>query len=447
MSSRLLTKSQLFGTTVVVTGITLAGSALNFLAQATLAYRFGAGAAIDAYSYAISLPIFLAGLAASVISYTAIPMMAQASENELRARQIGRSLSAWLMALCTIIGLLAVPAIYLQPLFVPPSRNILQYPDLGGMIFLAWIAGAIQLLTALTAAQLNADGRPVIAACLALTISSGTIAALLLFPHAGIAIAMLGLVGGSAAGAIAGLFIARSHLLPPRFSHEVRYEMVRLGKSTLWAVLALSCFASFFVIDAIWASRLGEGSLAAMGYAHRLVIGIGGMVVAGPSALFIPRLARLVAAKDGPGFRRFLSRAVGLVALIGGACALGIALFAPQIVAILFERGAFDPSDTLLVATVLRHMAPGVVTMLISVILLRAIFCLPGLGIASAGLGLLFSLCYFAFSWLMLDLGVEGLANSYSLSWTIFALCNVALILRRSRLDDSRDPSPQGETG
>lgn len=433
MSSRLLSKSQLLGTTVVVTGFTLAGSALNFVAQATLAYRFGAGAAIDAYSYAISLPIFLAGLAASVISYTAVPMMSQANDDELRARQIGRSLSAWLMVLCTVIVLLAGPAIAFQPMLVPPARDILQYPSIDSMIFLAWVAGAVQLLTALTVAQLNADGRPVIAASLGLTISSGTITALLLFPYAGITIAMLGLVGGSIAGAITGLLVARSHLLPPAFSIEVKHEMIRLGKSALWAVLALSCFASFFVIDAIWASRLGEGTLAAMGYAHRLVIGIGSLAVAGPSALFIPRLARLVAANDGAGFRRFLFWAASLVGLVGGLCAIGIFLFAHPLVGLLFERGAFDQADTLLVATALRHMAPGVVTMLVSVILLRAVFCLPGLNVASALLGALFTLSYFFFSWLMLDLGIEGLANSYSISWTLFALCNVVLIARRSR--------------
>lgn len=434
MLPRLLSATRLLGTTAVVTGLTLCGSLLNFVAQAILAYRFGASSAIDAYSYALSLPIFLSGLAGIIISYTAVPLMARAALDQVRARQIGRSLAGWMLAICAAIILLGIPAMFAQGHIVPPSQQILSYPALAPMIFLAWAAGGVQLLTALAAAQLNADGRAIVAATLGLAVSTGTILSLLIVAQPSITVAMTGLLCGSLLGAAAGLWLARSHLLPPAFSPEVEHEMAELGKSALWAVLALSCFASYPVIDAIWASRLGEGALAAMGYAHRLVIGIGGLVVAGPSAMFIPRLAKLVAAGDGAGFRRLLFRIIGAVGGLGLICAAGIFLFAQEIVSLLFQRGAFDSADSLLVATILRHMAPGVVAMLVSVMLLRAIFCLPGLRFISAMLGLLFSVSYFTFSWLMLDLGVEGLANAYSISWTLFSLSNIALILYKSRL-------------
>lgn len=432
MSLRLPSVRKFLGTTVIVTGFTLIASLMNFVAQATLAYRFGAGAAIDAYSYALSVPIFLSGVAASIISYTAIPMMAQAAHEPARARLIGRSLSAWLFLICGLIAVAGFLAIWMQGILVPPAGQILDYPGLGPMIFLAWVAAAFQLLTALSVAQLNADGRPIVAASLGMSISTGTIAALLLFPSAGITVAMIGLVAGSALSASIGLLVARDHLLPPRLSSEVKEEMVKLARSALWAALALSCFASYFVIDAIWASRLGHGSLAAMGYAHRLVIGIGSLIVAGPSALFIPRLAKLVAERDSTGFRRLLLAAVAFIGIFGLICATAIFLFAPTLVGILFQRGEFDTADSMLVATALRHMTPGIVAMLISVILLRAIFCLPGLHIISAALGIVFSCSYFFFSWLLLDWGISGLATSYSISWTTFALCNIILIWKKS---------------
>jgi putative peptidoglycan lipid II flippase len=444
MPSFSLSLSRLFGATVIVTGLTLGGSVLNFVAQATLAYRFGAGAAVDAYSYVLSLPVFLSGLAGIIISYTAVPLMAKSSGEPEKARMIGQSLSAWLLAICATLIILGIPAMIVQSVIVPPAKAILVYPGLNLMIFLAWVASAVQLLTALAVAQLNADGRPIVAATLGLSVSTGTIVSLILFPHAAVTVALGGMLAGSALGAGAGFYLARRRLLPPRRSEHVRHDLAQLAKSALWAVLALSCFASYLVIDAIWASRLGEGALAAMGYAQRISIGIGGLAVAGPSALLIPRLARLVDERNGHAFRRFLLFTVGLIAAIGSVCAFGIFFAAPQIVQLLFQRGAFDSADALLVSTALRHMSPGIWAMLISVILLRAIFCLPGLHFISALLGALFSLSYFVFSWLMLDLGIAGLANSYSISWIAFALCNLLLILRKSRFVEAGEIPAQG---
>ena len=241
------------------------------------------------------------------------------------------------------------------------------------------------------------------------------------------------MAAGAAISAVAGFWFARERLLPPR--------PVLLGKdglatrhviSALWASVALSCFASYAVVDAIWASHVGEGALASMGYAHRIIIGLGSLVVAGPSALFVPRFAVLVETGQRAQFRRLLFAALGFTLAVGGLLAVGLHVFADMIVQILFERGKFDSSASEVVADVLRHMAPGMLAMLMSVITLRAVFCLQASERAAAVMGIGFTCSYAILSYFFLIDGIVGIATAYSISWIGFFAMLFCYVVWRS---------------
>lgn len=428
-----LTRNNFFAVTAIVTSISLLGSFINFVAQAVLAFRFGASSAVDAYTYALSLPLFLSGLIGIIISYTAVPAIAKSLATAGSRSDIGNTLSFLLLWTALLFGMLGLTAGWWQPVILPAKNSLVAFPGLQLLITLSWIVGAIQILVALTAAQLNASGRPITAAMLGLPMNLVTIIVLLFADGGNIAFATAGMVAGAVVSAVAGFWFARAQLLPPR---PVLWSKDGLATrhviSALWASVALSCFASYAVVDAIWASRVGEGALASMGYSHRIIIGLGSLVVSGPSALFVPKFAVLVEAGQGAQFRRLLFGALAFTAACGGLLAAGMYVFADLTVRILFERGAFGSAASEVVADVLRQMAPGMVAMLMSVITLRAVFCLQASERAAALMGIGFTCSYAIFSYLFLENGIVGIAFAYSVSWIGFFAMLFSYVIWRS---------------
>jgi len=428
-----LRRNNFFAVTLIVTAISIGSSFVNFIAQAVLAFRFGTSAAVDAYTYALSLPIFLSGLIGIVISYTAVPVMARSSTTPDNQNNIGKTLSFLLLWTAFFFGAAGLTARWWQPVILPPGGNLTAFPELPALITLSWVVGAIQILVALTAAQLNASGRPIVSAMLGLPTNLGTIFVLLFAVGGNIVFATAGMAAGAAFSAIVGFWFARAKLLPPRRKSSGEDGVAtRHAISTIWACIALSCFASYAVVDAMWASRVGEGALASMGYAHRIIIGLGGLVVAGPSALFVPKFAALVETRQCDQFRRLLLTALGFTLALGGALSIGMYAFADLIVGILFERGAFGGSASAVVADALRHMAPGMLAMLFSVITLRALFCLPASERVAAAMSLSFTCSYAIFSYLLLENGIVGIATAYSISWVSFSAMLFAYVIWRA---------------
>ena len=401
----------------LITGITLCASLLNFFAQAFLAFRFGVGSSADAYAFALSIPMFVSGLVAAVISYTVVPLIAAECPHPNNQVQLGNAMIRRALIGAALFSSVGVPAMWLQPALLQHAGRFSTDQMLPTLIMSAWCVAGVQIATAVAVAYLNATSRPLVAAVVALPTSIGTILALALIWQQGIASAML----GSLAGAIFALMVGIYGMgLKPWQSLEtatmVRPPNANLISST-WAMLALSCFSSFVVIDAIWAPTLGEGALASLGYVQRVVIGVGSLAVVGPSALFVPRFASLLSSCDLVGFRRTATQGLGGMAIISIACATVMFLFADQIVTLLFQRGAFDSAASALVSNLLRNMAPGVAGMLVSVIAMRGLFCFPEAARGTAFLGLGWTLGYFSLSYLFLGLGVVGIARAYSICW------------------------------
>jgi len=107
-------------------------------------------------------------------------------------------------------------------------------------------------------------------------------------------------------------------------------------------------------LDQAFAGSLGEGAVASLGYASRLislVTAVGPVVLA---RALLPVLADVAASRDHRLGRSIARKWSLLLLFIGsGIGAIGWAL-APLAVALLFERGAFTATDTAIVADALR---------------------------------------------------------------------------------------------
>lgn len=411
----------MFRSSLLLTLLALSASALGFVVQLLLARRYGIGVAVDAYLFALSMPTFIAGLVSAMMSYDLVPRLVACEDDKTYQKRYLTSVLIGVSSLALFLGIAGGSVGMLQCQVLPIDSPIRSYESLPHLIFLAWAVGACQIVQGCLTAILNAHRRYLAGALLALFPYTGMILLLVLLEDfAGIIALPLGTLMGTIAAILSGFFLMRSHLFPLQLKHLLWFEMRKLALRSPYTAVAMTCFSSYTLVDAYWAPHAGEGTLATLGYAQRLVIAFGNLAVAGPSAVLVPRFAELVREKNFPGFQNFLLRALIIVGSIATGTAMIMGVFANELVQLLFVRGSFGMVEAAIVAKTLIYMAPGMVTMLMSVITLRALFCLDGAAKIAGIFGVGWAVAYFISSMITYKYGAPGLAAGYSVVWLLY---------------------------
>lgn len=148
----------------------------------------------------------------------------------------------------------------------------------------------------------------------------------------------------------------------------------------------------------------------------------------------VPAMSGRWAAGDVAGFRDHLSRGIRATAAIEIPAALGYVVLARPIVRLLLEHGATTAASADLVADVLVAFAVGLFAFSAWQLFLRAFYSMqdartPALVNVAA---IAFNVAVDLFFFLVLDLGVPGLALGFSLEYIVG--CGVLAVLMRRRL-------------
>jgi len=416
----------LLRSTFLITALSLVGSFLGLLVQLLMAQRYGSGVEVDAYLYAISTPTFVAGMIASLLSYAVVPRMAHHSESPQKQNRLIVSLIALVMCIAILFLIISPGLCYIQMLLLPRTSVIQQQSNLGQLLLIGWCIAATQILLAGLCAVLTGLKKGIMPT------------ALNLGPYVAMLIAMLVSHGGTeqlAYGMLAGtflsLFLALAMLLRRLYGywHQVAWQEVRaLVIRSPFTIIAMSCFSAYAVVDSYWAPRAGEGVLASLGYSQRIIIALGSLAVAGPSAILVPKFSEIVANRNQADFDNLFHKTLAITFAIGFIIALCLYIWAEPLIQLIFTRGAFGHQDAALVAAVLQYYLPGMIFMLLSVISLRVLFCFRDIEKICALLGAFWVVIYFMFSGIFLHMGAVGLACAYSLTWGIYFFCALSAI-------------------
>jgi putative peptidoglycan lipid II flippase len=341
---------------------------LGFVRERVFAHYFGNGALADAFRAAYRIPNAIRNLLGEgTLSASFIPVyagMLERGETDAARRLAGAVASLLVLAagVATGVGIVLAPVItaVVAPGFAGPTREItvrlveIMFPMSGVTILAAWCLGV-----------LNTHGRFFIAYAAP---SLWNIAQI------GTLVALGGVLAGArlavalAFGALAGSILQLAAQLPGtlrllgRFHWSlslatpgVRRVLAAWGPVVVGAgVVQISS-----VVDTQLASFLGAGAVAVLGYAQLIAllpISLFGVSVA---AAALPELSREAAgnrtaaagAEVAAGARRILFFVV--------PSAFVFAAFGDHIVAILFQTGRFDATDTDVVAGVLAAYAVG----------------------------------------------------------------------------------------
>ena len=430
----------------VVGAATLASRLLGLVRDQVLAYRFGAGDAMDAFNVASRIPNLMRDLfAEGAMSAAFVPtfMRRLTKDGRAPALLLGNQV---VNALIAATGIVVVAGI----LFAEPLVRGLagDYAEVAGKLELAALLTRILLpvltMVAVAAAMmgmLNSLDRFFVPALSPAMYNVGIIAggALLvpLMPGLG-----LDPVVAVAVGALLGAMGQVALQAPALYREGFRYrpaldpsdpglrDILRLmGPGTL----AGAAVQINLLVNMVLAAGEGTGAVSWLSYAFRVMylpIGLFGVSVA---AAAVPLLSRHGAENDLEGMRDTVSRALRLTLAINLPATVGLMVLAVPIVAVIFERGAFTPADTSSTAAALLLYAPGLAGYAAVRIAVPCFYALGSsrtpavLSVAAVALNVGLNLV------LVRVLGYRGLA----LGTSVAALANALalLILLRQRLD------------
>ena len=399
------------GIALVVTLGTLLSKAGGLVRQLVIAAAFGVGAAYDAYNYAYVLPGFLLILLGGINGpfHSAMVSVLSRRPREEGAHilaALNTTVSALLLAVTVLLVLAADPLITLVGPGLSPQLHAIAVVQLQVMAPMAFLAGLIGL----GFGSLNAADEfwiPAISplmSSLALMLGVGLLWWQLGGQIGAPSFAMLGglvLAAATLVGALAQWLIQLPALMRQGLARfKLVWDWNHPGVREVWRVMGPATLSSGMLqinvfTDLFFASGI-VGAAAGLGYANLLVQTPLGLISNALLVPLLPTFARLTAPEDQPQLlariRQGLMLSTASMVPIG---ALFIALGTP-IVALVYERGAFDSAAAQLVAALLMAYGLGMPAYLGRDVLVRVFYALGDgttpfrLSLAGIGLNVIF---------------------------------------------------------
>jgi putative peptidoglycan lipid II flippase len=408
---------------------------LGYVREMILAWRSGASAETDAFYAAFQIPDLLNHfLAGGALSIAFVPLY-----HRLREREGEAGADRLVEEVLGTLGVLAIAATAVL-FWHADSLVSLQFPRFASetqaltthLTRIVLPAQIFFLIGGIANAVLLARESFLAAAVAPLVYNAGIIAGgLVLAPWIGIE----GFAWGALAGSIAGPFLAP--ILLGRGTIALRPRFAPFGphfRSYFVLAMPLLLGQTLLTVDE-WYLRwfgalLGEGTVARLSYARRLMLVPVAVVGQALAAAALPTLSRLYAEGRHAELARTLlatlRTGLGLALLTAGAC---VALAGP-LVTLTFERGAFGPADSAAVALLLAILSASVPAWVVQQIAVRDFYArrdtwrpmLLGTVVALAAIPLYLAL---GRSW-----GASGLAFASAFAMTANALATLALARR-----------------
>src|SRR5713101_4219432 len=336
-----------------VGGATLTSRLLGFLRDAGVAAVLGAGALSDAYFAALQIPnLFRRLLAAGALNSAFVPLWLRIKDENGAAatRQFGEevlsAMAAWLTGLA-LICIIFAPAIV--HLLAPGFR------DQGDRFPLA-----------VAVAALNAAGR-VAAAAFGLIVFNGVLVTVVFVLIMSAAPATVGtaailsaamVVAGAAQLLCVGAAWLRLETRPRRLSLAPSPAVRRFFVQAIPGVFA-GGIPQLKLMAGVMVASSSQAAVSWLYYANRLYELPLGVVSIAIASVLGPAIAASVRSQDGAHAAHTQSRALEIALGLSLPAAVAFAVLSEAIAGGLFQRGAFGPRDTAMVAAALAAISAG----------------------------------------------------------------------------------------
>jgi putative peptidoglycan lipid II flippase len=408
---------------------------LSFACQILTARTFGAGHLFDVYLFAMSIPFLVTGAAAGSLSQAFVPRLMAA---RAQGRIYQNSVATLLMIAVVASAVIASGGIFASEWSTSTVANVFSAADRSGVISIArvaWVSAGLALLASALTAVHHAEKSFLLPAITGTSLYVGMIAAMVGFSsHRQPIILVWGMLAGSM---LSVLVLLPRVLVCITFRSFGRPEFPSLfsGIGRVVLVLIANCaFCGVAPVEAFLAPRFGPGALSYLGYAERLIIAMGAVVVAGPVVLLVPAVAEACVANDPDRVHRLALKTIAAVTVIATLLALIFCIIRVPVISLLLQRGAFDAATTRGVAGTLPWMLVGSIAMLGTAIGFRVLYG-QNMHAFPAIVGLVVPALYlFVALLLRTSCGFQGICIAYAVSWWLaFLALLVKIFAVRSR--------------
>jgi putative peptidoglycan lipid II flippase len=414
--------------TFTVLVINLISRVLGFVRDAVIAKEFGASGATDAYLVAYQLPYSLQAILGMAFVTVVVPVVTGyllKGEEDEGWKVVSSLINGTFLVLAILTGLGIILAPQLVRLMAPGFDEVTAAltAKLSRIMFPSIIfMGLGMLLTGI----LNAGK---IFAMPAFAPAFANIVIILTVVFFGGEYRIQGLAVGTLAGFIGFFLIQLPSLAKLKFRYYLKLDykepVVRsMALSVLPVCMSIAVNQILLALNRFFASNLASGSITALDYADRLMNLPLGIFVAAISTAIFPLMAEEAVRKDKERFAGTINKGLGTVTVAMLPAAAGLILLRVPLVELLFERGAFDHSATLMTAEALAYFSLGLWFISVNTILTRAYYALKNIK-APLYFGVASIIVDIILSYLLLPvLGHGGLA----LANTLAALANMILL-------------------
>jgi putative peptidoglycan lipid II flippase len=359
------------GRAALVTAVlSVAGSVLGLVRDQTIAHLFGAGSDTDAFLVSWTVPeVASTLLIEDAMALVLVPAFSLAVARGTVRGLARRTLPAMCLALGACAALLAFAAPWVVDALAP------GLPDHSLAVSCTRLTATCVFsfgLVGYFSAALRAHSSFVAPAAIYVAYNAGIVAVMLVLPE------RLGVRAAAAGVAVGGVCMALVQL--PSLWRRFRKRPVSAGAVPpvgLSLVAPVALFAltrqSQVLVERFLAAPLQAGAISHLNYAQKvaqLPMSLSLMLC----TVTFPVVARAMDAGDTATARRRVERDLALAAVL---VLLGTALViscAPQIVQLLFQRGAFGAADTKATASVMRVYALGLLGQTLVGALVRCYF-------------------------------------------------------------------------
>ncbi len=428
--------------TAIVIVLTAIGSIFAYGREALLAATFGVSGNTDAYFAAIFLPFALYSLlGAGALNPVVIPVLSEYVQQE-SDEEFWRIASIMLNFLIIALGGLTAVGIILAPqllnLLAPGFDAATQQVAVQvlrvalPMTFLAGIAAYL-------AAVLNALGSFAFPALNTVIISGCVVIATVLSGTTGVVLAATGWSIGSAIYLLLLIIVlARKH---PKYhrSLDLRHPTIqRAGRLILPMALFMLQAQLTPLLQRSLATFFPAGDLSRLNYASRLAALPNTIFTTSLALVLLPILAQQVATNRLAAADEGLGRALRVTTFFLTPAVAGLAIYSIPIVRLIFQRGQFSATDSVLTGQVMAILALGAIPLGLSTILHDAFFSrtalwtLLWLGALNTVLTLVLMIV------LQQILGVYGLALAFSVGQLFYLLILIGIYRMRLGTIDLR---------
>lgn len=395
---------------------------IGLVRETSIAWMGGASAGVDAYQVAFVVPEILNHVVASgFLSITFIPIFTRylVENNEQEGYRVFS-----IILNCFGTGLLIF--ICLSMIFAPELICVLAPGLKNGPAFDLAVRMTRIIIPAqffffagglFNAVQFSKE-RFLFPALVPLVYNTGIIVGgILLYPVLG----MEGFAWGVLAGAFCGSFLlqlfgAKRVGLIYMPSFDFRHpDVIKYVLLTLPLMLGLTMTFSTEILMKFFGSLLSEGSISALNYALRIMFILVGLFGNAVGMASYPYMAKIAAKKDFSGLNTIMNQTLKYIFIVMPFSVVFMVLN-KEVVAILFQRGAFDAHDAALTSGVLPYFMAGAFAFSAQTIVSRGFFAVqntlfPAI-FSTVCVALSLPFLYFA----MKTMGIKGVALGLSLS-------------------------------